>query len=219
MERRALKHGPERTPALRLVPGLSSMADEELMARHRDGDPGAFSLLVERHRVPTWHFVHRLLRDPARTDEVLAEVFLKVHKAAPRYEPTARFRTWLLTIAWRAAMNALERRKNQPDDARGGPEDLDTIAALDVLPSSRDPEQSMALKQAFRSLEAELARLPEGHRAAFALYYSQEMSCQEVAMVLGGTPEEIKGRLAYARKLLRERLDRFLPGGSDAIDG
>ncbi len=191
------------------------------MARHRDGDGGAFTLLVERHRVPTWHFLHRLLRDPARTDEVLSEVFLKVHKAAPRYEATAKFRTWLLTIAWRAAMNTIERRRHQPDEGRGGTQELEGLSqhALDVSPESKDPERTLALKQAFRSLEAELARLPETHRAAFALYYGQEMSCQEVASVLGCTPEDVKGRLAYSRKLLRERLDRFLPGGTDAIDG
>lgn len=189
-------------PRLRLVGGLDDLSDEDLMLRHRGGDRAAFAVLVERWRLPIGTFLHRLCRDRARTDELVSEVFLKVHLAAARYEPTARFRTWIFTIAWRTAANLAERRRNQPDVPLGGTTELEAIPST----GAGDSEQRLLSNERMRRVDDELMALSERHRAAFLLYYGEELSCAEVAEALGAEPEEIKGRIAYARKLLRARL-------------
>ena len=60
-------------------------------------------------------------------------------------------------------------------------------------------------------LDEELAKLSEEHRTAFTLYYGQGLSCADVAAALQISPAEAKGRLAYARKLLRNRLSGRVP--------
>lgn len=210
----ATRVDPSPRPRLRLAGSLDASSDEELMARHRDGDSQAFPILVERWRGPVGTFLHRLVRDSARADELLGEVFLKVHLAAPRYAPTARFKTWIFTIAWRAAANLAERRRHQPDHPAGGPDELDHLPAE----GSPGPEERLITTQGIHRVEQELRALSDRHRAAFLLYYGEELSCAEVADALGAEPEEIKGRIAYARKVLRSRLadllDVPLSGGS-----
>jgi RNA polymerase sigma-70 factor (ECF subfamily) len=200
------------------------------MCRHRDGDPRAFSVLVERHRDRAFRFLRRMGLPRVRAEEVLADVFLKIHVAAPRYQPQAKFTTFLFTVASRAAINARERHLHQRDIGVGGDAELEraagdtagvrgggaagrNAAGAPDSAGSRDPEQALSVKRAMAALERELREIPEGHRVALLLYYDEGLSCAEIAAALEITAAEAKGRLAYARRLLRERLWDVLEGG------
>lgn len=197
---------------LRVVGSLAELPDEELMLRYRDGETAAFDVLVLRHRDALFAFIRRVVQDAARAEEVLSDVFLKLHRASPRYEVKAKFRTYLYTIAWRAALNAAEKARHKLDSAVGGDAQLPADPRSHVAALATDPERSVIVGRQLAALERELARLPEAHRAAFVLYYRQGLSCAEVAEALSITPAEAKGRLAYARKLLRDRLQPLLQG-------
>src|SRR5580700_7593447 len=79
--------------------------DAELMLRVRDGDPGSFALLLERHRGPILHFLFRMVQNEAVAEELTQEVFLRVYKSRGSYEPTAKFTTWVFRIATHLALN------------------------------------------------------------------------------------------------------------------
>ncbi len=192
---------------LRVVEDLSSLEDEELMCLHRDGDASAFDLLVHRHRGGLHRYLLRLVRDTQRAEELVADTFLKIHRAAPRYQPTAKFSTYAYTVAYRAALNHNARMRHRRDFGAGGSAELEQQQRAEPPAAGpAGPERAVRLKRDFARLEAELDQLPEAHRAAFLLYYVQDMSCAEIAETLDISPEEAKGRLAYARKLLRSRM-------------
>ena len=199
---------PPARQRLRLVADrdvLREMPDEDLMMGHRDGDSECFEILVDRYRGRIFSFLMRMGFRPARAEELAADVFLKVHRAAPRYEPTAKFSTYLYTVARRAGLNAHDRLAARLEVATGGHE-LDNGPARHV-----DAERQLAAKRSVALLDEELAKLSEGHRAAFTLYYGQGLSCADVAVALEISSAEAKGRLAYARKLLRQRLSGRVP--------
>ena len=159
-----------------------------------------------------------MVRPRARAEELVGDVFLKIHQAAPRYIPSARFTTWMYTIAYRTALNAQSKRRHQLDEGVGG--DLE----LSEAPSRRrrqeagttGPERSLAIKRALLVLDEAIAALPSTHRAAVLLYYAEGMSCAEAALALGETADTVKSRLAYARRILRQQLGttiRDLPEG------
>lgn len=193
-------------PTLRLASDLAERPDEELMTAYRNGDVAAFDVLVHRHRNRVFGFLRRMGWTGARAEELVADVFLKIHRAAPRYEPTARFTTWLYTVTYRASLNARDKAAHQLDRSVGGDAELD-LHGRSHAPS---PERRLAASQALAVIDRELATLPETHRAAFVLYYREGLSCSELAAALDITPAEAKGRLAYARKLLRSRLEPLL---------
>ena len=210
---------PPARPRLDLASDLGDLPDEELMLRYRDGQAAAFDVLVLRHRRRIYSFLLRRLRNPSRAEELLSDVFLKLHRAAPGYEPTAKFTTYLYTIAHRASLNAEARQRSRRDEGVGDLGDLESVQRLEEAPRAVSPESALRTQRAVERLELELAQLPEGQQAAFVLYYREGLSIADVAECLDLAPAEVKGRLAYARKLLRGRMADFLTeGGGDLHD-
>ncbi len=198
----------QRPPHLRVVGTLNDVPDEDLMIRHGQGDVGAFDVLVTRHKGRVFGLLRRMGLPQDRAEEVLADVFLKLHRAAPRYEPRAKFTTYLHTVAWRAAINALNKARHQLDRGVAEPDLLEQAPAPPA--PATNPERALSTRRAFDRLNDELDELPEGHRAVFVLYYAEGFSCADIADTLDISPAEAKGRLAYSRKLLRSRLAPWL---------
>jgi RNA polymerase sigma-70 factor (ECF subfamily) len=167
--------------------------DAALMLAFRGGDESAFRALFEKHGRAMIAFCNRFVRDPARAEELAQDVFLKVHRAADRYEPTARFSTFLYRIATNHCLNEVRRAARDP---RPEPDPrAEDGAALDpdALPSSEaTPDEVAAGRALARSVERLLARLPENQRAAFVLCRFQGLSYEDIAEVLGVTVPAVK---------------------------
>ncbi len=194
---------------LTVVGDLGQLPDEELMLRYRDGDRPAFDILVRRHRQRLINFLYRMTANLQMAEEVQAETWLKIHRAASRYEPRAKFTTYLFTAAYRQCLTTLGSKANKVRAATVDVQVQDLsnrAAAVGNRPASPSPERQVILDEQMRRLNQEVTELPEAHRAAFLLYYVEGLSCQRIGDVLGLTSKEVKGRLAYARRLLRERV-------------
>ena len=98
--------------------------DAELMLRVKQGDAESFALLLEKYRGPVAGYLHRMLQDQGVAEELAQEVFLRVYRSRERYEPTAKFTTWVFRIATHLALNCVRDRKGEKfheslDDSRG----------------------------------------------------------------------------------------------------
>ena len=91
--------------------------DAALMLRVKRGDRAAFVALVEKYKQPLHNFIHRTLRDEAEAEDLAQNVFLQVYKSRDRYERTAKFSTWLFTIARNLCLNEIRRRSRHPAEA------------------------------------------------------------------------------------------------------
>src|SRR5580700_3885054 len=91
--------------------------DAALMLRVKRGDRAAFAELVERYKQPVMNFVFRSLRDEAEAEDLAQNVFLQVYKSRSRYKQTAKFSTWLFTIARNLCLNELRRRSRHPAES------------------------------------------------------------------------------------------------------
>ena len=101
-------------------------SDLDLMLRVRDGDAASFEILLRRYRLPLVSYFRRMVRDQGLAEDLAQEVFLRVYKSRERYQPEARFTTWLYRIATNLALNAIRDRKDEvsdaaSDDSDGGP--------------------------------------------------------------------------------------------------
>src|SRR5271169_2408148 len=91
--------------------------DAALMLRVKRGDRVAFSELVEKYKQPVMNFIQRTLRDEAEAEDLAQNVFLQVYKSRDRYERTAKFSTWLFTIARNLCLNEIRRRSRHPAES------------------------------------------------------------------------------------------------------
>src|SRR5580765_1121051 len=95
--------------------------DAALMLRVKQGDHAALGELVERYKKPVMNLVFRLLRDATEAEDLAQNVFVQVYKSAHRYKTTARFSTWLFTIARNLCLNEIRRRSRHPAESLDAP--------------------------------------------------------------------------------------------------
>src|ERR1700738_1150407 len=90
---------------------LAGESDEALMGRYAGGDAAAFELLYRRHERRVWLYLERNVRNRATADELMQEVWFAVARDATRYEPSARFTTWLFTIAHNRMIDSIRANR------------------------------------------------------------------------------------------------------------
>ncbi len=186
------------------------------MIRVRHGDRTAFAELVEYHQQRVVGTVARMLgADAADAEDIGQQVFLRVWKSAARYEPTAKFTTWLYTITRNLVFNELRRRKHRPvtsfdaEPSEGAASGGDSTARFED-PQAPAPDATLLQAELQEAISAAIAQLPEAQRMAIVLRRYEELSYEEIAGVLQMTVPAVKSLLFRARVLLRERLARYL---------
>jgi RNA polymerase sigma-70 factor (ECF subfamily) len=191
---------------------MAMESDLELMQRIRSGDAASFETLLRRYRLPLVAYFHRMVRDPALAEDLAQEVFLRVYKARERYQPEARFTTWLYRIATNLALNAIRDRKDAVSDSAS--EDCEGGPVLERFVDSRPTaEQQLMLGDRERLIRQAIAGLPENQRVAVILHKYQEVHYRQIAKILSVSESAVKSLLFRAYEALRERLEPLLREG------
>jgi RNA polymerase sigma-70 factor, ECF subfamily len=173
--------------------------DEELMSAVARGEMTAFETLVRRHQTSVWNIAFRLLANADEAEDVAQEAFLRILQAAPRYQPTAAFRTYLYCIVIRLCSD--HRRKTAPFDGR------DPDAEASPEPS---PDENAVVGEQTRAVRQALEALPPQQRTAVILRYYESLRYDEIAEVLGTSRKGVERLLARGKAALAARLSRFL---------
>lgn len=181
--------------------GEGGLTDEMLMSRYRDGDAGAFETLYARHRGALFRYFLRQCRRRALAEEMFQDVWTSVIRARDRYEPKAKFTTWLYRIAHNRLVDHY-RAANPGNPAPGGD------AADDVTPADPvvEPERRVHAERQVARLMALLDALPPEQREAFLLHEEAGLGIDEIAQAAGVGRETAKSRLRYAVAKLRKGL-------------
>lgn len=179
--------------------------DTQLMLQVRAGNNDAAGMLVRRNLERVARFVGRIVRNERHVEDIAQEVFLQVLAAAPRYEPTARFSTWLYRIAMNAALDHLaqpyhkRRRESQGDQ-------LQELAGK----SREDPQQAVSMAELRGQIHLAIAALPVNQRVALTLFQFEDMSYEQIASVMEISVDGVRSLLARARRALRTQLQDLM---------
>ena len=172
------------------------------MLAFRRGDDAAFDTLFQRWAGPLLRYLERMLRDPATAEELVQEAFLRVYRARDRYQPEARFSTWLYRIGTNLALNELRRPRRR---ILGVHAVVGIAAPLPAVgPATEDVVDARRRGEA---VGRALAELPERQRAALLLSAVEGRSYAEVAELLDVTEKAVKALVHRARTNLVSQLD------------
>jgi RNA polymerase sigma factor (sigma-70 family) len=183
----------------------SEEADETLMQRYAAGDVRAFETLYARHEMKIWRYLYRSVCNQATADELMQEVWFAVCRSAQRYAPSARFTTWLFTLAHHRLVDN-HRHARPTYSLEAAREHGEPWADTLVDTGSADPLRQAEARQGTDALILALERLPPEQRDAFLLQAEGELSLEEIAATSGVSFETAKSRLRYARAALRRAL-------------
>jgi RNA polymerase sigma-70 factor, ECF subfamily len=189
--------------------------DAELMLRVKGGDEAAFEALVNKYKQPVLNVAYRTVGDLAEAEDLAQHVFLQVFKSAHRYEPSAKFTTWLYTITRNLCLNEIRRRSRHPAqslDATLGEDDGQPRLQVEDVRQGPPPEALLRVELEAKVEEA-LAGLPEKQRTAVLLCRGEELSYEEIAEVLGTTVSATKSLIHRGRETLKQVLKPYLRTG------
>jgi len=183
-------------------------ADVGLMQRAGQGDQAAFEQLVARYQHVVVGTVARMLGSASEAEDIAQQVFLRLWKCAPRYKPTAKFRTFLFTITRNLVFNESRRRKrwkqhSLDEQAEDGHREMPGAPA-------GQPDAALMQSELREAVDKAVAALPEKQRSAVILRRYQNMPYEEIASALNLSVPAVKSLLFRARSTLRESLAAFL---------
>jgi RNA polymerase sigma-70 factor (ECF subfamily) len=197
-------------------------ADQVLMRRFQDGDDTAFEVLVHKYQGMVLALVRRYLgsRYPG-VEDVAQQVFLRVYRGKMTYQPRAKVKTWLYSVAVNASLNEIRRLRAEKNrrvasftavfgegsDAEGG-------AALEAR-ERFEPGAGLDREALARRVQAAVDALPEQQRLALVLSRFQHCSYEEVAEAMATTVPAVKSLLTRARENLRRALEDLVETGAD----
>lgn len=184
-------------------------SDESLMLRFAAGDIAAFDALYARHELGVWRYVFRSVRVQAVADDLLQDVWFAVARSAPSYTVSARFKTWLFTMAHNRLVDYFRTARNHVSLDGNGDEDSPGIGDTLAADSGFGPLRRLESSEQAAALIAAVERLPREQREAFLLQAEAGLSVEEIAAATGVNFETAKSRLRYARNSLRQQLQEF----------
>lgn len=182
--------------------------DAQLMLAFRGGDDEALSALYRRWAGPVLRFLERVVRERAMAEELMQETFVRVHGARDRYEPEARFSTWLFRIARNLALNELDRARNKSPhlSTHASAHEAHERPALTLVAGGPSVDELAHARRERSRMEEALTTLPQRQRTALWLAAVEGQSYAEIAEVLETSPPSVKALVHRARTNLADRM-------------
>jgi len=188
-------------------------SERQLLAAARAGDEDAFAELVRRYRNQITSYIYRMTNDYDGAVDLAQETFLRVYRAASRYQTTHAFSTYIYRIATNLAISELRKRKRRRLVSLTGlltSGEGDEVRDFDApderpLPDANlvDPEQRRVVKKA-------ISTLPEKYRAPLVLRDVEGKSYDEIAAILQTSEGTVKSRINRARNFLRDKMRHYV---------
>ena len=188
--------------------GLAQETDENLMVRFGRGEAAAFEFLYRRHESRVFRYLQRNVKNEAAANDLMQEVWFAVVRGAANYQPTAKFTTWLFTIAHNRTVDMIRANHRLQSLDAGDDADPEASSPLErlAIEAKLEPLAQVQSQDEAAALLGAVEQLPAEQRSAFLLQAEGDLSVEEIAHATGASFETVKSRLRYARAKLRQLL-------------
>src|SRR6476619_2765254 len=200
----ATKRVAQRGPSIREQ--LKGMDDAEVVTSFLEGEERAFQELVERYQTRLLNLVYRTIGDREKAEDLVQEVFIRVHRHLHRFDRSKKFSTWIYTIASNLAKNELRNRSRNPlvlfQTIKKNWQDEER--PLQFEDSNSRPDDMYRKRHLRELVEESVERLPEHHKQVFILRELEGKSSEEIAEITSCNLGTVKSRLNRARNSFAE---------------
>jgi len=194
------------SPSAPPVPGpATERLSPETRAGVRRREQRALALLFRAYFPDVYSLAYRLLGDRHRAEDITQEVFLKVYRSAPSYDPERDPGPWLTTITYNACRD-LWRSRSYKAGVRSRSMDDKEVGELPLPDAKADPERAAIRGEDESRVQAAILSLPEEQRAIVLLHDYRGMNHEEIGRLLGVSHAAVRKRYSRALKALADRL-------------
>jgi RNA polymerase sigma-70 factor (ECF subfamily) len=176
---------------------LAGMSEHELVRAVQAGDNDAFSELTVKHFGYAYRVAYTILQNQSDAEDLVQESFLVCYRKLAGFRMESSFRTWLTRIVVNLCYDYLRKKRREGVV-------LEKMAEWETAVSedwTGNCDRSMELREALRFLN-------DAHKTVLAMYYELDLDVKTVAKILGIPVGTVKSRLANARAIQKEVLER-----------
>ena len=195
---------------------MGEITDGDLVRRTLAGEREAIEVLVRRYSGRVLGICHAKVGSADAAEDLAQETLLRAFRALATLRDPEKWGAWLGGIARRVCLDYLKTRPRAP--VLLGSSEIGGDHPGLRLPRDRGPDT--ATESRIQDLMAEVEDLPEDQREVLTLYYTNDLTYQQLGEVLGVSAATVNARLTKARARLRARLDGRSPpdsGGADEV--
>jgi len=184
---------------------MATADDQHYINLVMKGDTNAFAVLVDRYKDMVFTLSLKMLKGREEAEEVSQDTFLKIYKSLNKFNGESKLSTWIYKVAFNTCLDRLKKNKRlQPFAGLDEFTEPEALSLMNVLDSIEDKERKQMIQDCMHLLPGEDSFL-------LTLYYFEEQSLEEIAKIIGITPNNVKIRLYRSRKklasLLKDRLE------------
>jgi len=191
---------------------LRESDDSSVVTAFLGGEERAFTELVERYQTRLLNFIYRTIGDRDRAEDLVQEVFIRVHRHLHRFDRSKKFSTWVYTIASNLAKNELRNRSRNPlvlfQTMQGDHDEEDR--PLQFEDTTSRPDDLFRRRHLRELVESTVAKLPEHHRQVFVLRELEGKSYEEIAEITSCNLGTVKSRLNRARTAFAAIIEPYI---------
>lgn len=185
-----------------------------LIEKFQEGDLSAFHELFNRHKTNVINLSYRFVQNRETAEDVAQDVFIKIYEKKVKFDPKAKFTTWLYRVTVNASIDRTRKKGffNRSLDEKITDAEGETRNFSEALgdPKAVSPKEAMHHEELKILIQAEIRKLPEKLRAVILLYQFEEMPYRDIAQVVGISEKAVERRIYHAREILRSALSRFI---------
>ena len=187
-----------RTPGSKRKTDLRTLADEDVMALVRDGEPRAFEVIFDRHSGAAFSLAYRMCGRRAMAEDVVQEAFVSLWRSGARYDARrGSVRNWVLGVVHNRAIDAFRRGV-----VREG-RNVSDEGLAERLPAEEETATEVARRDEARHVREKLHELPAEQRQVVELAYFGGFTHTQIAEMLGLPAGTVKGRMRLALTKMR----------------
>ncbi len=188
-------------------PAYLSDPDVILMLEFKEGNKASFEKLMTMYFSRILNFIVRFIKNREIAEDLTQEVFIKVYNNGKNYQPKAKFKTWLYTIARNISLNEIRKNKQiivSLDETVSSNEGVMSRQVADGTVMRADEE--MQQEERAEMIRHAIKSLPENQQTAVILRRYDNFSYDEIAQTMGTTSKAVKSLLSRAKVHLKNRL-------------
>jgi len=190
---------------------LEPRTDEELMNLCVEGSEEAFRELMRRFHPRIVNVVYRYINDPVRAEEIAQEVFVRVYVHRERYRRTARFSTWIFTIALNLTKNEIRHRvRHSRVMSLDALTELGSSVGFFLRERGKGPDEKVEERELQDIVNKAIVELPPKYRDAVILRDLEGLSYEEVSDILSIPGGTVRSRINRGRLILKKKLEPYV---------
>ena len=178
--------------------------DNLLIKETLQGNKTAFGSLVKQYQDYVFSVTLKVLKNREEAEEAAQDSFVKAYRALASFEQRSKFATWLYQIAWRTA---IDRYRSRPKHSQSLDDDQ---SYLQVRDDEAMPDQLLQQKNERSLIQHAFGQMKANDAALLTLYYLNEQSVKEIAVITGLTESNVKVKLFRLRGTLKKVLTKNL---------